>query len=83
MSSRPFRTTGPASEQWLTQIAEMTRDELVEQFRTYPAPFPIDFSDDFLAAQSLDRLRHVFAGLVLHCGIPPVRPDAPRHAMAA
>jgi hypothetical protein len=53
-------------------IAEMDRDELVYQFRHYPAPFPIDFTDDFLRSQSLDKLRHVFAGLVMHCGKMPL-----------
>lgn len=82
--SRPFRLHSPASELWLTTIAVMSRDELVHQFRSYPAPFPIDFSDEFLAEQTLDRLRHVFAGLVLHCGIAP-RIEEPAHerAMAA
>ena len=80
--SRPFRTTAPGSESWLTTIAEMSRDELVSQFRSYPAPFPIDFTDEFLAGQTLDRLRHVFAGLVLHCGIAP-RTDPKHQAIAA
>ncbi len=53
-------------------IAEMDREELVYQFRHYPAPFPIDFTDDFLSRQSLDKLRHVFAGLVMHCGKMPL-----------
>jgi hypothetical protein len=71
--SRPFKITSPASESWLTMIAEMDREELIAQFRTYPAPFPVDFTDDFLRGQSIDKLRHVFAGLVMHCGIAPKR----------
>lgn len=70
--SRPFEVTSDAADTWLSRIASMTREELVTQFRSYPAPFPIDFSDEFLASQSLDKLRHVFAGLVLHCNKPPV-----------
>lgn len=58
-------------ESWLTAIATMSRDELVEQFHTYPAPFPVDFTDEYLRSQSIDKLRHVFAGLVLHCRIEP------------
>ncbi len=56
---------------WLAAIATMSRDELIEQFHTYPAPFPVDFTDAYLRSQSLDKLRHVFAGLVLHCRIEP------------
>ena len=57
--------------QTLVAIASMDRDELIEQFHNYPAPFPIDFTDEFLRAQSLDKLRHVFAGLVMHCRVAP------------
>ena len=58
-------------ESWLVAIAEMGRDELVEHFHSYPAPFPVDFSDAFLRSESLDKLRHVFAGLVMHCRVAP------------
>ena len=55
----------------LVAIASMDREALIEQFHTYPAPFPIDFTDAFLRSQSLDKLRHVFAGLVMHCRVAP------------
>jgi hypothetical protein len=58
-------------DQLMTTIAEMDRDELVHQFRHYPAPFPIDFTDEFLDQQSIDKLRHVFAGLCMHVGKLP------------
>lgn len=58
-------------ESWLAAIASMSREQLIEQFHTYPAPFPVDFSDAYLRSQSLDKLRHVFAGLVLHCRVEP------------
>jgi hypothetical protein len=58
-------------ESWLAAIASMSRDELIEQFQTYPAPFPVDFTEAYLRSQSIDKLRHVFAGLVLHCRIEP------------
>ena len=81
--SRPFNASSSAVEGWLVTIASMSRDELVAQFRTYPAPFPVDFSDEFLRGQSIDKLRHVFAGLVIHCGIPPVAPASPTLSLAA
>ena len=55
----------------LVAIATMDRATLIEQFHTYPAPFPIDFTEAFLQSQSLDKLRHVFAGLVMHCRVSP------------
>lgn len=58
-------------ESWLTAIASMSREELIEQFQTYPAPFPVDFTEAFLRSQPIDKLRHVFAGLVMHCRVEP------------
>ncbi|MFT3786835.1 MAG: hypothetical protein QM770_11820 [Tepidisphaeraceae bacterium] len=58
-------------DELMRMIAEMDRDELIDQFRSYPAPFKVDFTDEFLASQSLDKLRHVFAGLCMHCGRMP------------
>lgn len=81
--SRPFRPASADCERWLTQIAEMDRVELIGQFRSYPAPFPIDFTTEFLEQQSVDKLRHVFAGLVLHCGIAPRREETITLAIAA
>jgi hypothetical protein len=31
----------------------------------YPAPFPIDFTDDFLQHTPVERLRHIFVALCL------------------
>jgi hypothetical protein len=59
-------------DDWVRQIAEMPREQVIELFRTYPAPFPIDFSDAFLRQQTTDKLRHVLAGLVMHCRKRPM-----------
>jgi hypothetical protein len=58
-------------DELITTIAEMDREELIYQFRHYPAPFPIDFTDEFMKQQSIDKLRHVFAGLCMHVGKLP------------
>jgi hypothetical protein len=71
-----MRMTRDELDEVITRIAELDRDELVHQFRHYPAPFPIDFSDEFLNRQSVDKLRHVFAGLVMHCRVLPDLPVA-------
>lgn len=54
-------------------ISEMDRDELVHQFESYPAPFPVDFTRGFLEKQPVERLRHVFFGLCMHTGKLPTR----------
>ena len=46
-------------------VAALDRDALLEQFHTYRANFPIDFTDDFLNSMPLDRLRHIFVALCL------------------
>lgn len=62
-------------DELMNRIQSMDRDELIRQFRDYRAPFPIDFTDDFLKQQSIEKLRHVFAGLCIHCGrLPECKP---------
>ena len=46
-------------------ISSLNREALMEQFHTYPARFPIDFTDQFLHTQSVDRLRHIFLALCI------------------
>jgi hypothetical protein len=52
-------------EELVTLVASMDHDTLVERFRSYPARFPIDFTDDFLRRTPLDRLRHIFVAMCL------------------
>ena len=62
-ASRPARLDAAGLEAALVAIASMDREELCEQLRYYPATFPLDFTDLFLATQSTDRLRHIVARL--------------------
>ena len=66
-SDRPKRAAEIDLDSALVEIAEMDRGDLIQQLKNFDAPFPIDFTADFLATQSLDRLRHIFAGLVMQC----------------
>lgn len=52
-------------EKLITLVASLDRDALVEQFRSYPARFPVDFTDDFLRRTPLERLRHIFLAMCL------------------
>ena len=49
----------------------MKRSELIEKLLNFSAPFPVDFSPEFLAQQSDDKLRHVLFALCIHCGRLP------------
>jgi hypothetical protein len=54
-------------EELICLVAALDRAALIEQFTNYRASFPIDFTTEFLHEQSLDRLRHIFVALCLHC----------------
>jgi hypothetical protein len=50
-------------EELITTVSTLDRGALVEQFRSYQASFPVDFTHEFLERESLDRLRHLFVAL--------------------
>jgi hypothetical protein len=52
-------------EELICVVSSFDRDELVRHFIAYPAPFPIDFTDDFLQHTPVERLRHIFVALCL------------------
>ena len=77
-----FRLTADGIDRALVAIATMDRDAVCNQLRQYPATFPVDFTEAFLATQSLDRLRHLLSGLIFTCRAPLVE-NASALAMAA
>jgi hypothetical protein len=46
-------------------IGSLDRKALVRQFSSYRGNFPLDFTPEFLAGTSLDRLRHIFLAVCL------------------
>ena len=46
-------------------ISSLDRGALLEQFHTYPARFPVDFTDQYLNTLSVDRLRHIFLAMCI------------------
>ena len=59
-------------------IATLDREEIIRQLRSCNTRFPIDFTDDWLHAQRIEDLRHVFTAVCLQCDITP----RPHHACA-
>ena len=53
-------------EELIGLVSSLDKPALVEQFATYQASFPVDFTRDFLDSQSVDRLRHLFVAMCLH-----------------
>ena len=58
----------------ITLVSALDRDALLEQFHTYRANFPVDFTDDFLNDLPLDRMRHIFVAICLQTQRMPTDP---------
>lgn len=54
-------------EELIALVSALDRPGLAAMFRNYKARFPVDFTDAFLAAEPLDRLRHIFLAMCLQC----------------
>ncbi|MGB7159670.1 MAG: hypothetical protein WBD40_16505 [Tepidisphaeraceae bacterium] len=68
-------------EQLICLVSSLDRDALRNQFQNYPSGFPIDFSEEFLACQPLERLKHIFVALCLQNQRMP--PSVPATSVAA
>jgi hypothetical protein len=49
----------------ITLVSTLDRQTLLNQFRSYRASFPIDFTDAFLCEMPLERMRHIFVAMCL------------------
>ena len=52
-------------EELISVVSGLDRANLVHQFRSFRATFPIDFTREFLESQPVERLRHLFVALCL------------------
>lgn len=50
----------------VSMISRMDRDELKNMLRSLRCKFKLDFTDEFLATVSIERLRHILLAAVLH-----------------
>src|SRR4030042_216678 len=46
-------------------IASLSREQLKQRIKTFHGPFPLDFTEDYLDAVSIDRLRHVLLAAMI------------------
>ena len=59
-------------EELIELVSSLDRQELSHQFRHYRANFPVDFTNDFLTTQPLERLQsRRNSSLPLHHGRAP------------
>jgi len=59
-------------EQMTTSIAQMGKDELKQQIRDFPGRFRLDFTDDYLNAAPVDRLRHILLAAAINARSGPI-----------
>lgn len=52
-------------EELIAAVSSLDRQGVIQQFNTYQANFPLDFTPDFLNKTSLERLKHIFVALCL------------------
>jgi len=61
-------------EELICLVSALDREALIEQFHSYQANFPLDFTPEFLQQTPVERLRHIFVAVCLQC---QRLPDAP------
>ena len=54
-------------ERSVVAIATLSREELKNQIKSFKDVLKLDFTDDYLDAISLDRLRHILLAVVITC----------------
>ena len=52
-------------EKTATSIATLGRGELKKQIKNFRGRFKLDFSEDYLNAASVDRLRHILLAALI------------------
>lgn len=57
-------------EQASTSVSELGRTELKWQIKNFHGRFKLDFSDDYLDAVSVDRLRHILLAAIITAQSP-------------
>jgi hypothetical protein len=63
-------------EELIHLVSAMNRATIIEQFHTYRATFPVDFTNDFLDHQSTEQLQHLFLAMCLQSQRMPDMPNA-------
>ena len=53
-------------ENLITKLASMGRDELVLLLQGMSCTFPMDFTEEYLQAVSVERLRHIVLAAYMH-----------------
>ena len=63
-------------EELVNVVTAMSRETVIDQFRTYRASFPVDFTREYLDSQDTEQLKHLFLALCLQSQRMPELPTA-------
>ena len=70
-------------EEFVALVATLDREPLIQHLANYRGNFPIDFTPEFLATLSMDRLRHVFlAACLQNQRLPQLQAESAPESMA-
>jgi hypothetical protein len=58
-------------EEMAAALSDLSRDDLKQRIKDFRGRFKLDFSDDYLDALSLDRLRHLLLAALLNAKAEP------------
>ncbi len=61
-------------ENLITLATSMDRRQVTQKLLDFSGSFPVDFTPEFLAAMSIERLQHVYVALCLQLRAHPKRP---------
>jgi hypothetical protein len=53
-------------EKSVTSVACMGRSELKKKIRTFKGRFQLDFTEDYLEAANVDKLRHILLAAIVN-----------------
>jgi len=51
------------------ELTVMTRAQVVDELMNFPGAVRLDFTDEFVAHQSLDQLKHILAAARMHISL--------------
>jgi hypothetical protein len=58
-------------EQIIASLTALDRDDLKQRIKGFRGRFKLDFSDEYLDALSLDRLRHILLAALINAKAEP------------
>ena len=59
------------------ELTMMTRAQVVDELMNFPGAVRLDFTEEFVADQSLDQLKHILAAARMHISLKSDEKESP------